>query len=231
MNYEQVAVKLRVFSEGRERIKRDRNLSEEGKERALKNLGSEKELFRSESLAALRGEWESTRARYTEILAERERAELEESERWNYPKLEHERNALTSRLSRARNMEELQAIYSQVESSGVPERKRALFELIPQYSGLLGTGLTSGGSLAKRAEQALEELTTTPEMRKASERGGALVKRVQELRAVTLQASDFYYPSYAFGYENEFQSLLNGVSITEKYESESQRFNTTLEIA
>ena len=226
MLYQQVAVKLRVLEQGVERIRRDAHLSDMGKERALKNLQAETEQFRSEARQALAQAWKDTREWYQEAEAQYARAENEESERWNYPKLSHERQALESRLKSVSSVEELEKLYSQVETSGVPERKRALFELTPEYARSFRSG-----SLAKKAERSLSELTNTPEMLKAQERGSKLVERAKELKQVTEQAGNFYWKDSIFrGGVNEFTELMAGVKLSEHYESESGRFRISLEI-
>lgn len=226
MDYEQVGVQLVVLQNGIERIKNDVHLSEMGKQRASKNLQAEIDAFRDVAHSVLSSEWKYIGKRHSELQARREEAEREESTRWNYPMLEHERKTIEPKLRSSRDATELRGVYNELSASGVPERKRALYELVPEYAERHGSA-----SLAKQANEALRELTTTEEMKRLEMDGKALIERAQNVKRSTLRASQFYSNGGANLREEEwFLEVMRGINIRERLDIERSVIQATLEV-
>lgn len=223
MRIEEIEVKLGLFKGGVKQIEQNTNLSKEGKERAIANLKQEEALFKNQAAESLSSEWRALKSSYGEVLSGLAQAEQEESERWSYAKLEHERKFIEDRLKRTHNLQELEALYTEFESSGIPERKRALFEVVPEHALKY-----KSASLAKSSENALKQLCSTENMKEYQAKGEAVVKRAQELAGVTEQAAHYYYSEGVFSTENEFTRLMAGIRLTEQ--PVEGRIKTSLEI-
>lgn len=227
MDHQGVSNYLLQLAQEEQQIKRDPSLSDTGREAALKKFRAGRDQFRPQAHSVLKSAWGALRARYHRLESERQALELEESKRWDYGKLGHERDTLRAKLEAAIDLGEIEAIYGQYERSGVPERRLALFELTPEFA-----VKHKSGSLAKQAERALADLRTTPELAKNQEQGGALVQEAQALDAVTRQTSAFFgQDGGLWGSGDEFSELMTGITITQRGDPERGMIVSSLSIA
>lgn len=216
MNSQEVVLKVRFFNDARRSIRDDRNLSPQGKERAGANLEQSIELFRSQAFSALEKSWRDARRLYDHVEDLRRKAEKTEGERWNYDALNYESQAVRSRLSGFRSVQEVAHFVEGVLSSGNHEKARAAAEIAPGVLRERFPGV-EGERLSRELERRLDRMLDTPEMvqvRQLEDEGG---RQVLQLLNETQEVADFYNSdSFLFG-GNEFHQLLNNVNVTRKY--------------
>lgn len=230
MKSQEVVQKLRFFNDARKSIRVDTNLSDTGKARAAQNLEQSIELFRGSALAELAGQWRGVRERYTRLDERRLKAEQAEGSRWNYQALNYESQAVKARLEGMYDKKEVTSYLEDVMNSGNVEKKRAMAETAPGVLRRKFPGL-EGERLVVKLENQLNQLVDTPELQAVRDEGSELAQDVVNLWNATNETSRFYSKAGdgSFGYKDEFERLLEGVSIFRKLDVETLGETYTVE--
>jgi len=223
MNVQEVLSKVYFYSQARVNIKNDRNLSEQGKARASKNLEESISLFRVQALDTLTQEWREYRTRFEDTHARRAAAEQAESERWNYEKLNYELQSVNARLQAFVTLKELGSWLETELNSGNLERARAVAEVVPQFVRHRFPGI-EGERVARVCERRLAVLLDTPEIQRVREINDMRVKAVLQLVQDTETVRAFFEPAFVWN-GSEFERLIDSVRITRQYHpDEPERF-------
>lgn len=212
MNASDVVSKTRFYSQARENIKHDRNLSPAGIERALKNLEESISLFRNTAYGVLFLDWRDARRMSKEVDEMRAQAERAEGERWNHSKLLAEQNGVERRLQGFRELKDVASFTEQALNSGNLEHARAVAEAVPGVVRSRFPGL-EGEHVARAAERRLAVMLNTPELERVKQRESEGGKAVLQLMKDTEEVSSFYSPGVMWG-GNEFSKLLENVKVS-----------------
>lgn len=233
----EVAQALATFQARREAVTRDRDLTEEGRQKRLAQVKTEENIYRQTAYDKLKAAWSGIRKEFETLQTRYAAAEDEAARKWDYARLAYERDQVRVVLKMAQGdglgdgWEAARAAYEKGVSSGDLHRQRAYLEsgaevLASRFNAHHGGEVKT---LEKAAHTRLDALTTTEDMTALQKTGSDLVIRAVEAARVTDQAGTFYVKGpRAFGPTSEFDQLMNGVNITKRLNVETMNIDASL---
>lgn len=230
INAPRVVMTVRDFREKARNITGDNDLSESGKKKKLDEVTRSAELYKPQALDGLRQDWRLLRQASSSREARYKEAERIAAQSWDYATLQYEGLAAQSAVRQAQDIEEVKQLYKAASSSGNLARARAWSEVAPgvvleRFQG--GNALETNRVIHEMRAN-LEKLTTTPEMKAISSEQETIARDALELLSVTKEVGDYYEPqSWGLG---EFENLAVNVSVSQRFEPETQRFVTTVDV-
>lgn len=227
-----VSNRIAAIEKRKQEILSSRMFSELGRTQALETWRQELPTSRARVVSDLASEWAQVRAEYKAVGERRTKAGDAEANRWNFERLNFELNKVKQQLDKP--VYYLKEQYQAAVNSGDLHRQRAWGEAADTIREKFTedtTALEFSGELKKN----LVKLTTTPETLAAKEAGSVLAQRAIEAYKVTNQARAFFdnemMHSREWAFSRDFEALTDGVSISEKMDTETFSVIRSVEIA
>lgn len=228
---QRVLNKLGSFQQAKDRYTSDRNLSAEGKTRALQNVEAERKAYRAEAVRALAEAWSDVRLKWDLIQLKQDIEEQKQAQAWDYTALTYLSNSVRDRVKNSLDTEDVAKWYVPLLQSGDKHTARAAAEAGAQaIRQRFGVHNIKAQELSRQGDQKLKELTDSPVYHEAYNDMQKLVKEAIDLQ----QTHDYIKSQYSAGgmwdTSTDFQKAQEGISLTLGYDTDKHMQYTTLNV-
>lgn len=205
-----------------DQISKDQNLSQAGREAALKKLAVDRANLKGSALQELGASWASLRSDYGKLQARDAELENRAGASWDYARLNYLAQTVKSKITQAEDASKLMELYNDAQNSSDFYIKRAWAEIAPQAA-IERFGLNvDTGRLQNKAARDLEGViyhAHADELQALKADKGKLVERAMNLQALTntaesalINQSDIN-ASKIYGSGTEFTRLMDGIRL------------------
>ena len=218
---------IRALQEREGQIKNNRDLSDEGRRKALVAWGNERANSEAQAEKSLKFDTDLLRGEYEVWDRKRAKAQNEAGAAWDYSRLAYEGEAVRARVrmvsenSPGEDLGAIKALIGQAAGSGDQHRARAWLEigaaaLLDRFgnSDDLELKMAVNSSIRESIKQ-LDVILTTPELTDVEAEHDELTGWAVELKQVVEETGAFFYPTNQgpLSTPDPFNRLLEGVTI------------------
>ena len=221
MQVSTVLDKLQAFRDAAEHYRKNDNLSQVGRERALKNLKEEQHAFRQTALQSLGDAWNDVRLRFKLLELKQDMEDVKQARGWDYSALNYHTSAVKARIQSARSLQDVQKWYPDALQSGDKSLVRAVAEAGASELRVKYGREVEAEHMARMGDAKLAELLDSPVYHEVQAGADVLISDVQTLQEQHEQVKGCLYDDASFwGYPDDFDKLTEGISLTQKYDSQ-----------
>ncbi|MBT7072519.1 MAG: hypothetical protein HN975_16700 [Anaerolineae bacterium] len=225
---------IQGFKARRAEIDNNPELTERGRQRQA--LQAEIEAYQPTARRQLDAAWDYVRMRGADLEKRKTEAQEANAKRWDFQRLNYEATAAIQAVRNARELADVERQYNQVLETGDETKARAWAELAAGAVQERFTNGTDGNHmiarrLVERMAADLDALVTTEALAKVEAAAALFGPDLNELVKITEEVSDLYNPGdLEWGAKNEFTELLEGVSVSQKFDAVNGTLVTNIEL-
>lgn len=217
--------KMREFATRERAVISNGDLSQEGKNQALKRLNDEKLQYKPVAVAGLKATAEKIKKEFKQAGNNINDAIEKRDASWKFDKLNYHAQAVGLAFENVSGVDEAVSLYDGIKNSNDKYRHRVACEI---GSGVIGRRFGERSTeLRGVMRQALDEMLITDEIKQAQEDGQKMADKLINFAGEVKTVASFYASGFLGG-STEFDGVLSGVRITRKMTGSGE--NTSVEV-